>query len=345
MSSTYQGTAQAPFPFLFLEDCILTIISTDLGAELLEASRTGDVQKVLSLLERGADPGFQDEKGNTAAHFATNLGVLSALIEKATLPPNLEGHMEINDVSPSGLCWTCTTSDTLSADAIPLSMHGIPIVIPVQNQYPPRAPLSPPSDPYPEFLEPAAPVTDEMIEAIFDIYEEALGFYLLINGYLQIIVPDEFDYEQALSQRPRHFGGLEVSYITQSLIPTANQQTTPNPETAYTLPVPSQGGIGRTIGAAHKEKLETRHRASIGVMTTSPWGNGRYLTIPTHLVTSVWMEHYKPGLLRRLFRLGQSVVPQDRSWLNDVQIFSSTGDQVSSIHPMIPWYLMNGKSS
>ena len=247
--------------------------------------------------------------------------------------------MQINDVHPSAQCWTCTTSDSLTADAIPLSMYGIPVVIPVQNQLPPHSPFSPPPDPYPEFIEPAAHITDEMIGAIFDVYEEALGFYLLINGYLQIIIPDEFDYEQALSQRPRQFGGLEVSYITQSLTPTANQQTT------HTFPVPSQGGIGRTISAAHKERLETRHRASIGVMTTSPSGNGRYLTIPTHLVTSAWMEHCKPGMLRRLFRSDQSVVPQDTSWLNDVQIFSSTEDQVSSIHPMIPWYLINGKSS
>lgn len=320
-------------------------MSTALGVELLRASRDGNVNEVRRLLFRGADPGFADGDGNTAAHFAANRKVLDALIEAARLPDylyHLEDHLEFNNIYPPAECWTYTHSTFAHLGDIPLSIQGIPVIIPVrkqdpeQNQDTPGTPSSPPSDPYPELIEPTAHITDEIIQKIFETYKEALGFYLLINGYLQIIVPDEFGSTGAASRQPRQFGGLEVSYITQFSTPTANRQTPSGSGTA-SAPVSLQAAIGRTISAAHKEKPGTKHQASIGVMTKTESDNARYLTIPTHLVTSAWMEHQRPGGVKQLFRSSQPL-PPDQSWLNDVQIFSNTEDQVSLITPWLILY-------
>ena len=85
---------------------------------------------------------------------------------------------------------------------------------------------SPPPDPHPRIISPATSIPDEDVEFLFSVYTEALGFYLLVNGHLQVIVPDDFDYQtaRALSRLPLEFGGLKVSFLLGSgVIPTARE--------------------------------------------------------------------------------------------------------------------------
>jgi hypothetical protein len=227
--------------------------------------------------------------------------------------------------------------DLLSTDLVPITIDNVPVVIPVETRYPLRAPLNPPPDPHPKFIVPSDHLPDETIHEIFNVYDRALGFYLLMNGQLQIIVPDDFDFDQALSHRPREFGGLNVSYILESVVPTAAlpsqadvQQTTStnlapqtlpssDPQsTAIHAPSSSQGAplkmvIGSTIQAfvgAHKAK--ERFEGRVGVMTKSL--DKSFLTIPTHVITSA------------LTAAKTSSFPGD-SWIGDVVISSSNGGQ------------------
>jgi hypothetical protein len=248
----------------------------------------------------------------------------------------LRDDMELVKVHPSSHCWTCTPPDEFSTDIVPLQLSGIPIVVPVQTQYPLYAPLVPPPDPHPLFADPTEPVTDKIIDEIFSVYEEALGFYLLINGMLQIIVPGDFDFEHALSHRPREFAGLQVSYIHESLASTASiasqtslgasrlvAQAEPSTSTAIpTQPIssstkpslvrPSSSSmtIGSTVHASVKgSKSRERFEAHVGLMTKA--GDKIYVTIPTHLVTDA-VRGANPALI------------PGSTWMKDVQIFSST---------------------
>lgn len=138
------------------------------------------------------------------------------------------------------------TTCSLSTDLVPITIDDVPVVIPVETRYPLRAPLNPPPDPHPKFIVPSDYLPDETIREIFSVYDRALGFYLLINGQLQIIVPDDFNYDEALSHRPRELGGLHVSYILESVVPTAalpsrqadTQQTTSTNLAPQALPGP-----------------------------------------------------------------------------------------------------------
>ncbi|KAK0750078.1 hypothetical protein B0T18DRAFT_408194 [Schizothecium vesticola] len=112
--------------------------------------------------------------------------------------------------------------------------------------------LSIPSpDPHPRIVSPVAELSDETAEAIFATFPDATGFYLLINGLLQLMVPDHFDYETKLPALPRSFGGLKVSFIAQSLYPTANSTVT---ATSVTSGEQKEAGI-----AVSQQPLATRY--------------------------------------------------------------------------------------
>jgi len=53
-----------------------------------------------------------------------------------------------------------------------------------------------------------------MVTALFESFPFSLGFYILYNGFCQIWVDDDVDYQWAASYFPREFGGLKVSYFT-----------------------------------------------------------------------------------------------------------------------------------
>ena len=142
------------------------------------------------------------------------------------------------DLRFEGSCWTCTPPDS-SADGhmeIPLTIDGFPVVIPVRRHYPLLPLLLPPPDPHFKAISPTAEVSDELVAEIFEVFTEALGFYILINGYLQVIVPDDFDYETGLARLPAEFGRLKVSLVScsESLYPTADHHEASAPAPALT---------------------------------------------------------------------------------------------------------------
>lgn len=153
-----------------------------------------------------------------------------------SLPPFLKDIVTLTNpprFDPCDNVWTCTPTSETPMEKIPLTIAGLPVVIPVEYHYPLLATTIPPPDPHPQKIDCLKSISEEEMNAIFNTFEHALGFYLLINGMLQIIIPDDFDYEYALSHRPTSFGGLQVSYISvnsTSLIPTA--ETSVNPTTS-----------------------------------------------------------------------------------------------------------------
>jgi hypothetical protein len=118
-------------------------------------------------------------------------------------------------------CWTCTPLDDDDPKSFPLTIAGAPVVLPVEYTWPPMAGVNPPPDPQPSApIDCTAEVPLETIRDLFLTFEGSLGFYLLLNGVLQIIVDEEFDTEWASSHLPHKYGGLKVCYIAQNMEPT-----------------------------------------------------------------------------------------------------------------------------
>ncbi|KAF2181210.1 hypothetical protein K469DRAFT_589662 [Zopfia rhizophila CBS 207.26] len=118
-------------------------------------------------------------------------------------------------------CWTYTPTDPDYPEDFPLTIAGDPVIIPVEYQWPPMAGVNPPPDPRPSApIDPSAELPMDMVRDLFLTFEGSMGFYVLLNGLLQIIVSEEFDTEWASSHLPHKYGGLRVCYIPQSMSPT-----------------------------------------------------------------------------------------------------------------------------
>ncbi|KAF2797368.1 hypothetical protein K505DRAFT_235687 [Melanomma pulvis-pyrius CBS 109.77] len=123
-------------------------------------------------------------------------------------------------------CWTCTPLDATTPKSFPLTIAGNPVVLPVEYTWPPLAGVNPPPDPRPSApIDCTAEVPLEVIRDLFLTFEGSLGFYLLVNGVLQIIVSEEFDTAWAASHLPHKYGGLKVCYIAQNMDPTMSPST------------------------------------------------------------------------------------------------------------------------
>lgn len=260
-------------------------------------------------------------------------------------PTNMESinedlllDMKLDEVHQFGKCWTCSPVDSVSTEKVPIVISDVPVIIPVESRYPLRAPVAPPPDPHPKFIDPTRQIPDNVISDIFKVYEDALGFYLLINGQLQIIIPNDFDYQYTLSHRPREFGGLEVTYIIESMTPTAgitSQASVEVPQILNNVSIPTESTPGAsstagqssathidamlklTIGSAIQAsvkgtKLKDRYEGRIGLMTRM--GDRTFVTIPTHVVTSA-------------LTAARSASFPGGSWINDAQIVSSNGNK------------------
>ncbi|KAK7959605.1 uncharacterized protein PG986_004459 [Apiospora aurea] len=219
-------------------------------------------------------------------------------------------------------CWTCIPPDTNTSYPVPLTIANIPVVVPIKTYYPLNAGLMPP-DPHPHHISSVKELCDDTVEQILDTFEEATGFYLLVNGMLQIIVPDEFDIYSAVNHYPGRFGGLQVSFIAQTQISTAGEASkrrktsstewghisaqTQNTMESSTSATPSGSGFGNlmsnsprpiadqglSIGSSvraqvNNGKSKNRSQAKLGLMTEAQ--NRFYLTLPTHLVTEALID-------------------------------------------------------
>ena len=124
-------------------------------------------------------------------------------------------------------CWTYTPVHFEEPKDVPLTIASIPVVIPVEYRWSPMSGSMPPPDPRPEApIDCRAPITLELMKDIFLTFEGSIGFNLLINGLLQVIVPAVFDTAWASSHLPQRYGGLKVCYIERTLEPTMLPRTT-----------------------------------------------------------------------------------------------------------------------
>lgn len=118
----------------------------------------------------------------------------------STLPNGLKDVMQYGEHRDGTGYWTCTPDESTRRSAIPLTLGGAPVIIPVDYQVPFRAPLQPPSDPRREAIDPSTFIQEDIIRDLFACFDDAMGFYLLLNGLLQVLVPAGFDYDRAYDQ-------------------------------------------------------------------------------------------------------------------------------------------------
>ena len=101
--------------------------------------------------------------------------------------PPIEG----SDASPT---WTFHPSGLSTKTSIPLQLKGYSVIIPAPTS--PRVVTGsiPPADPRAEeLIDPSLELDDDTVNTIFEIYSFAIGFYLFLDGNLQILVPLGFD--------------------------------------------------------------------------------------------------------------------------------------------------------
>lgn len=237
---------------------------------------------------------------------------MSPGIRSTQLPEELQNDIEFNDRGQESSSWTCTPSAHVTSDEIPLRVDGHPVVLPVEYKYPLTGIFSSPPDPHPLFISPSAQLTDEDIHHILSTFPGCIGFYLLVNGFLQIIMPDDFDYEDGIPSFPGEFGGLKVSLISESVCPTAGEASAPSPTTTTSTRTrfervfgqsfaqsSASGSGGPSSANAHRisvgstiraivpgSKSKQRFEGKTGVAIAPRDDNSKkYVTIPTHLLT------------------------------------------------------------
>ncbi|CAN9260775.1 unnamed protein product [Alternaria alternata] len=115
-------------------------------------------------------------------------------------------------------CWSCTPLEPDEPKHYPLTIAKAPVVIPVEYQWPLTGGVAPPPDPRAtSLIDSRAKIPLEAVRDIFLTFQGSLGFYVLLNGLLQVIVPKDFDTSWASSHLPHKFGGLKIGTIYESL--------------------------------------------------------------------------------------------------------------------------------
>ncbi|KAH8624730.1 hypothetical protein IG631_20195 [Alternaria alternata] len=134
---------------------------------------------------------------------------------------DVEYHSTKANYSGQHGCWTSTPMESNEPKEYPLRIGNAPVVLPVEYQWPPIGGVTPPPDPRATApIDCRANLPWELVKDIFLTFEGSIGFYILINGLLQIIVPEDHDIGWASSHLPHKYGGLKVCYIEQTLEPT-----------------------------------------------------------------------------------------------------------------------------
>lgn len=142
------------------------------------------------------------------------------------LPDSLRLSLQFNNLQ-HGFCWTFTPNAAFEVASIPLTIAGIPVVVPLKYRYPIHAPSGVPPDPFPQRIDPSVMVDDSVIDQVFNTFSHVLGFYILINGFIQLLIPEEFNLANALHTFPSRFGGLKVSYVPFSVLSTGSSGESP----------------------------------------------------------------------------------------------------------------------
>lgn len=232
-------------------------------------------------------------------------------------------------------CWSCTPLLDGEPKQIPLTIAHAPVVIPVEHRWPPVGGVKPPPDPRTSSLiNPWAELPMDVIRDLFLTFKGALGFYALISGLLQVIVPDTFETAWASSHLPHSFGGLKVCYIMNTMEPTTLQSnvavahrtsaTSQTSNVQFTHPSrqsrPAQSlQINDLIEARVSSISRAKFEGRIGLkVARNVQINQPYLVMSTHVITEAILSKTFIGLARsRMKRL------QD-DWNEHVEIWAGT---------------------
>jgi hypothetical protein len=102
--------------------------------------------------------------------------------------------------------------------SIPLTI-GAPVVLPVECRWPLISGEFLPPDPRLVLIDASAELLLDVTSDVFLTFEGCIGFYLLTNRLLRLIMPEDFDIAWASSHLPQIHGGLKVCYIHQTMEP------------------------------------------------------------------------------------------------------------------------------
>lgn len=235
-------------------------------------------------------------------------------------------------------CWTCTPNEPDDPENFPLIIAGAPVVIPVDYRWPPIAGVNPPPDPRPSRpIDCTTALSMDVIKDLFLTFRGSTGFYLLVNGLLQIIVPETFDTVWASSHLPHKYGGLRISYIHQSIDPTMapsktetmkskasqNSQASrfsnifnpPKASTSSLTPTLKLNDFieARTKTSHRKEKFAGR----IG-LKVAKYGDP-YVVMSSHVITEAILSK---SSISSIFRRGEQFDKLGKDWNGQIQIWA-----------------------
>lgn len=213
---TEHETSRAPFHVNFNEN-VAAELGLDIKREEQETRSLEDLPEDLPEAHTLVDSQVDLQTDRTKIH--------------AKLPESWKWDVEYQ---PS--YWTCTPLELDEPKHYPLTIAGAPVVLPVEHQWPPIGGVNPPPDPRPSApIDCTVSLSIEVVRDLFLTFEKSIGFYLLVNGLLQVIVSDDFDTAWASSHLPHKYGGLKVCYIPQTMEATMLPSTTETTKTRPTL--------------------------------------------------------------------------------------------------------------
>lgn len=296
-----------------------------LGAQplFMEKPSDKDVLDILLLLRKdGRDSTTSPIPGNET--------------DPETLPEDIQCGLACIDGYRRSV-WTYSAHEATKYKEIPLYIKGMPVIILPPDSCSGLDLSAKVKDPWSARIDPADPLTEDVILCILSTYPEAMGFYLLLSGHLQLILASDSDYSVQNAARPARFGGLEVMSVSSGPLPTVSvvdepTQTSPVPKVWAGLEnlLPSHPSppnrislnLGGQIEARLRRRIYTRRRLGrVGLRTRakSPHGTShQYLTVSTHVLRSACQKN--PGYIEPTI-LGSSDPPD--KWYENIAIYAS----------------------
>lgn len=247
------------------------------------------------------------------AHDTMEVHILADLFDTLNVDPEqVQDRLpdvwqwDINYHTSRGV-WTCIPLESHQPPCFPLTIAGAPVVLPVEYRWPPIGGVNPPPDPrLSSPVDCRAELTVDIIRDVLTTFEGSIGFYMLINGLLQVLVSPEFDTIWASSHLPHKFGGLKVSYIQQTLDPTmlpantAIAKTKPSTasqrvSTFNLLRFPHPGAATTTPGLKLNDFIEARGKTTHREKYTGRIGlkvaanDVHYLIMSSHVIAEAML--------------------------------------------------------
>jgi hypothetical protein len=252
------------------------------------------------------------------------------------------------DVEYLNGCWTCTPLQIDVAEHYPLTIGGAPLVLPVQYRWPPIGGVVPPPDPRPTTrIDCRSDISAETVRDLFLTFEGSLGFYVLINGLLQVIVPDDFDTSWAASHLPQRFGGLKVCYIAQDQEPTVSRKTAKTtkksaavsklPASSRVVPRPTATNASSSSTLKLNDYIEARpinspgkdkYAGRIGLHVARQ--GDPFLIMSTHVITEALLAKPHRNMLPRWGK-GPAIEKLQGDWNEHVEIWAGN-EKMGTVH-------------